>query len=120
MTPIEQFMAEYFRERTKLYRAEIELLKPLRQAYFTPECSFDSRRCSVERSEAERIVSVSQGEGETLVITTGLFRTVPLRYHLRPTGDSWAIHHVAFKCSSCQGDQCVICGGRGWITPSDD
>jgi len=135
MIPIEQFMAEYFRERTRLCHAEIELLAPLRQAYFTTDCTFDSRRGNVEHSQAERILSVSHGDTETLVITTGFFENFLVRYNLRPSGDNWAIHHVDFRCTGCQGtgkarhgstpeaqreQQCVICGGRGWILPNDD
>jgi hypothetical protein len=125
MTTIEQFMTDYFRERTKLYRAELELLAPLRQAYFTPDCRFDSRQGSVERSEAEKIVSTSQEGEEILVIATSrhgrddkLART--LRYHLHQNGESWRIHQVELECPSCHGtgmalsEHCRFCGGKGW------
>lgn len=122
MTPVEQFFAEYFKERTAFYEKEIELLAPLRQRFFAPDCLYDSRRGMVEHSRAERILSVSQSDGETLVVTTGKHRsgTLPLRYHLQPSGDSWRIHHVEFECPGCHGtggdtnDHCVICGGKGW------
>ena len=117
---IDQFMARYFEDRTKLKQAEIEMQLPHRRSYFASDCQWDSRTGVVESSRAERIVGVSQTNDETLVTTTGL-HTFPLRYHLRATGDSWLIHQVQFQCPGCHGrgtayhgGDCLICGGKGW------
>ena len=123
MTSIEQFMAQYFLDRTKIKQAEIELLSPHRQSYFASGCRWDSRQGVLESSRAEKIVSVSQAETVALVTTTGLHNnnTFPLRYHLHPTGDGWVIHDVEFQCPGCHGTGigvhgggCQICGGKGW------
>ena len=121
MQPIEQFFAEYIRERSAFYQTELELLRPIRQRFFSPDCIYDSRQGMVEHSNAERILSVSQADGETLLETTGKHRSekLPLRYHLRPSGDSWRIHQVEMQCP-CRGDggtpsrDCRFCDGKGW------
>ena len=125
MTPIEQFMSEYFRDRTELILAEIERRSPHRQKYFVADCRWDSRKGTVESSQSEQIVSVSEADGETVVVTSDKKQGTiffPLRYHLRPNGASWLIHLVEFQCPSCHGSgigvhgggACVICGGKGW------
>jgi hypothetical protein len=86
MIPIDQFMAQYFEDRTKLKQAEIEMQAPHRRSYFAVGCRWDSRQGVVESSRAEQILGVSQAGDEALVVTTGLHNnnTFPLRYHLRP------------------------------------
>ena len=123
----QEFMAQYFEDRTKLIIAEIERGSPHRQQYFDPDCMWGSRQGTVEISEGETISSMSQDGGETLVVTTGQQHkgiTFPFRYHLRPTGDTWLIHQVEVQCLACHGaaarhcgDQsgaCSFCGGKGW------
>ena len=120
-------MAQYFQDRTHVIVAEIEFRSPHRQAYFAPDCRWDSRRGTVESSEAEKILNVSQDGEETLVDTTGRSHnrvTFPLRYHLRPQGESWLIYQVEAQCPGCQGtgklhgdasgQECHFCGGKGW------
>ena len=125
MTTIEHFMSQYFRDRTELILAEIERRSPHRQKYFAADCRWDSRKGTVESSHSEQVVSVSEADGETLVVTTGQKQDTiffPLRYHLRPDGASWLIHQVEFQCPSCRGSgiavhssgACVICSGKGW------
>ena len=120
MILVEQFFAEYVRERTAFYQTEIELLAPLRQSFFAPDCLYDSRQGMVEHSRAERILSVSLSDGGTLVETTGKHSSekLPLWYHLRPSGDSWRIHQVEMQCR-CRGTgasaDCPFCGGKGWM-----
>ena len=125
MTPIEQFMAQYFRDRTELILAEIERRSPHRQKYFASDCRWDSRKGTIESSQSEQITSVSQADGETLVVTTGKKQDTiffPLRYHLRPNGETWLIYQVEFQCPGCHGTgialqgsgACQICGGKGW------
>jgi hypothetical protein len=127
MTAIEQFMAQYFRDRTQLIVSEIERRSPHRSAYFAQDCRWDSRQGTVESSEAEKILNLLQNGEETLVITTGQSHnriTFPLRYHLRPHGESWLIYQVDLQCPGCQGtgklhgdargQDCHFCGGKGW------
>jgi len=127
MRPVERFLVHYFRERTGLCQAEVERRSAHRQNFFASDCDWDSRQGEVEGSQAETIVSVSNTDDETLVITTGLHshEKFPLRYHLRPKGDSWLIHDVEFQCLHCHGTgrarsgdirsgHCQICGGKGW------
>ena len=121
MKPVEQFFTEYVRERSVFYQAELELLRPIRQRFFSTDCAYDSRQGMVEHSNAERILSVSQADGETLLETTGKHNSekLPLRYHLRPSGDSWRIHQVEMQCpcrsaGGTPSHDCRFCGGKGW------
>ena len=125
MTPT-KFMAQYFQDRTDLIVQEIERRSPHRQKYFGSDCVWDSRRGTVESSQAEKILEVSESDGETLVVTSGTSQdsiAFPLRYHLRPNGESWLIFQVEFRCPGCHGTgksaigdsgSCQFCGGRGW------
>ena len=58
MKSLEQFFAEYVRERSAFYQTKLELLAPIRQMFFSPDCIYDSRQGMVEHSNAERILSV--------------------------------------------------------------
>jgi hypothetical protein len=126
MTPT-KFMAEYFRGRTELILAEIERRSPHRQKYFTSDCRWDSRRGTVESSQAERILDVSEEGDEVLVVTTGSSSNsiaFPLRYHLRRNAESWLIQQVESRCPACHdsgkarhgdaGGPCPFCAGKGW------
>jgi len=121
MKPVEQFFAEYVQERTAFYQTEIELLAPLRQKFFSPDCRYDSRHGMVEHSRAERILRVSESDGETLLETSGKHSSekLPLRYHVRASDDSWRIYQVETQCP-CRGTEaapkadCRFCGGKGW------
>ena len=126
MTPI-KFMGQYFGDRTELIRAEIERRSPHRQTYFAPDCRWDSRRGTVESSQAEKILEVSQTGEDVMVVTTGRSANdiaFPLRYHLHPNGESWLIHKVESRCPGCHGsgkaphgnigDSCPFCEGKGW------
>jgi len=66
MEPVEQFFAEYVRERSAFYQTELELLAPIRKRFFSSNCIYDSRRGMVEHSNAERILSVSQSDVESV------------------------------------------------------
>lgn len=132
MTPIEDFMARYFRERTELIAVEIERRLPYRRKYFTEECSWESRRGAVEASRAEQILAVSQHAEEALVVTSGdtvkipsgeTTKEVPFqrRYRLRPSGETWLIHKVEVMCLACKGTgktpaghTCPLCKGHLW------
>lgn len=126
MTPI-KFMAQYFRDRTELIVMEIERRSPHRQQYFSPECAWDSRKGTIESSQSEKILEVSEAGDEVLVVTSGKSQdsiAFPLRYHLRPNGEDWLIQQVEFRCPGCHGtgktltgeadSSCKFCGGKGW------
>jgi hypothetical protein len=107
MKPVEQFFAEYDQERTAFYQTEIELLAPLaplREGFFSLDCHYDSRQGMVEHSRVEQILSVSRSGEATLLETTGKHSSekIPLRYHLRPSGESWRIHQAETQCP-CRG-----------------
>jgi hypothetical protein len=125
MTPI-KFMAQYFGDRTELIIAEIDRRSPHRQQYFDAACKWDSRRGTVESSQAEKILEVSESGNEVLIVTSGKSHesiAFPQRYHLRPKGEAWLIHQVETQCPGCRGrgkapggdgGDCQFCGGKGW------
>ena len=94
MIPLDQFMREYFRERTETVRTEIARREPFRQKYYAADCHFDSRRESVAQSEVEDVLSITSRDTEAEVITTGFGSARSrwrLRYHLQSVGDRWII-----------------------------
>jgi hypothetical protein len=96
MTPT-KFMAEYFRDRTELILTEIERRSPHRQKYFTSDCRWDSRRGTVESSQAERILDVSEAGDEVLVVKPeGMELT-----GARAQGRSMAMGELACGASIC-------------------
>lgn len=126
MTPI-KFMAQYFRDRTELIIAEIERRSPHRRQYFATNCTWDSRRGTVESSQAEKILEVSEVGDEVLVVTSGTSHNsiaFPQRYHLRANNETWLIHQVEMRCPPCHGtgkspyanadSSCQFCSGKGW------
>lgn len=127
----EEFMREYFHERTERIRCEMVRRNPFRQKFYTSDCYFDSQQGAVEQSEAEQILGVSNSDdGEVLVVTSGLGtgeRRWRVRYHLRPTGDRWLIRAGELECGICRGTGkkkdgkavCPLCNGRGWMWPKD-
>jgi len=120
--PVETFMRTYFRARTANCRKELKLIAPLRKKFYAADCTWDSRRGTIERSESEVIVAVSSSDSEATVITSG-FSSFRLRYHLRPGGQSWLIHCVEFECSVCHGNSeikhCFLCEGKGWLSAEE-
>ena len=104
MIPVEQFFAEYVRERTAFYQTEIELLAPLRQRFFAPECLYDSRQGMVEHSKAERILSVSQSDGEGIL---ELVRPLTLNSPLV----------VVAPSELRQSEPEILASGRAWSGP---
>lgn len=53
-------------------RGEIARREPFRQKFYVGDCHFDSRRRSVEQSEAEEILSVTSSDAGAEVIMSGL------------------------------------------------
>jgi hypothetical protein len=90
---IEQFFSEFFRERTAALQRRLAVHHDFWRRFCHEECHFDSRRGTVEKSEGESIVSVTESESEILVITTG-DTTVRSRYHVKSSRGKLLIHEV--------------------------
>jgi hypothetical protein len=123
----EEFMREYFSERTEKRRAELIQHEPFRRKFYTSDSSFDSRQWAVEQSEKEEVLEVTHADnGEAQVITSGIGigeRRRRQRYHLQPADNKWLIHSGEFECGICHGSgkkkdgttDCPLCKGRGWM-----
>ncbi len=124
MQPIEAFMREFFEARSALLELQVDARAPFRGKFYTPNCLFDSRQGIVKDSRAETVESVQGHLEGVLVVTTKGDRSSRQRYQLRPSGESWLIEAVELWCCRCEGGlalvRCPTCGGRGWITPSDE
>jgi hypothetical protein len=119
---VEQFMRDFFRERTAALKMVLESRRDYRLRYYHSECLSDSRRGVVKTSEAEKIVEVSPSEIGFGVVTTGngLHR---LRYHVKPSSESWSIQEVDTECGHRRifgaSYECAQCGGTGWMSWQD-
>lgn len=121
MQTVDEFMAEYFQARTSQLRSEEINRQPLRKRFFSKDCIWDSREGCVERSEREKVVSISTS-GETTYIITDVPRPRPsLRYHLRQQDGVWQIVEVDSQCLACRDGiklwQGCVCDGTGWMKP---
>jgi len=123
MQSAEEFMREFFHARTVEIKSELDCRRPFRRKFFSDGCRWDSRKGTVERSQAETILSVSKSGDEVRVITREIAPFPKLCYHLRRLGESWLIHHVDIECTLCNGnpgnDECPSCLGKGWLCDED-
>jgi hypothetical protein len=122
MNDVREFMLSYFKERSVIVREEMERRKPLRAAYFTDRCTWDSRRDCISRSEGEAVVDISVADDMAAVITSGGFGIggQKLLYDLRFQSGRWLIENVQFECPCTIGgrsvrERCVSCHGTGWV-----
>ncbi len=119
---VEQFMSDFFRERTSALKKVLEIQQVFRRRFYNDECFWGSGDMGVEKSAAEKIVDVSSSDIGADVISTGstIYRS---RYLLKLSGENWLIHEVDMGCSGCHINDaaagCVICGGTGWLSPKD-
>jgi hypothetical protein len=122
MQSAEDFMREFFRERTADIQKELERRKPFRDRYFTSDCRYDSRVGNVERSQSETIENASQDGVTALVVTRQDSIVGRLRYHLRQADQRWLIEGVNMECTLCKGtnSECVFCHGTGWRESSKE
>jgi hypothetical protein len=51
-TAVEQFIADYFRERTSALRLRLEVHHRFWQRFYDSQCHWDSRRGVIEKSES--------------------------------------------------------------------
>jgi hypothetical protein len=67
----EEFLQDYFRGRTDLYRQASPYFAKHAQRFFAQSYQLSDHEQSIADSEAERIISVRDSEGQTEVVTTG-------------------------------------------------
>jgi len=118
---IEQFINNCFHDRTEALKSRLETHQAFWQRFYHSECLWDSRRGVIEKSQEEKVISISPFDVETLVITSGsIYRD---RYHLKPSGRSWLIHEIDMECALCRGkaasSNCMLCDGSGWRSWKD-
>jgi hypothetical protein len=123
MQSVEQFLYDYFRNRTELLRQSCGGWKSHTQRFFTPAYQPYDRHQAVADSEAESIVSVSSADDSAEVITTGVAGgRWRFRYHLSVVADQWRISIMEMECGICRGSgkakdgksDCRLCKGAGW------
>ena len=119
----EEFIQDYFRDRTSLYRQASPLFAEHTRRFFLPTYIFSDHEQSIADSEAESIVSIRDSDDHAEVITTGFpsghWR---MRYRLAAIGDSWKITAIEMECGICHGSgkakdgksDCKLCKGAGW------
>src|ERR1700722_2763965 len=122
MQTVDEFMNDYFRERTAEIEREIKRKSAFRERYFAEECNWDQNKGQEEVSRSEEIIRVWHSNSKVYVVTrrrTALFPD--LRYHLQEDGGSWLIRCVEIKCGpDCGGPTCNHCNGKGWTGRGDD
>ena len=120
---IEQFMNDFFRERTVSLKMILDIRSSYRRSFYHSECLWDSRRGVVDNSESEKIVSVSSSDIGAAVVTTGSQRNHRSRYRIKSSGESWLIQEVDTECGRCSvlgsTAECAECGGTGWRSWKD-
>jgi hypothetical protein len=116
-------MSDFFRERTTALKRQLEIHRVYWRRFYDDKCDHFSRRGTVERSEAEEVLDVTPMETEMLVITTGDHPNHRSRYHVIPSDESWLIQEADTECLHCRtsgpSDDCVECGGTGWLIWKD-
>jgi hypothetical protein len=101
MTPIELFIAEYFRARIQDEREYQETRKPFRSRYFTETCKFGSHSETLRMLESERILKIEEDSEVAAVITEqqfdfrGTVKKMQHKYSLVRQGGDWRINEVA-------------------------
>jgi hypothetical protein len=119
----EDFIQDYFRGRTDLYRQASPFFASHSQRFFAPTYQLSDHEQSITDSEAERIISVRNLDRQTEVVTTGFTSgDWRMRYLLADVGDSWMITAIEMECGICHGSgrakdgksDCKLCKGIGW------
>jgi hypothetical protein len=112
-----QFMAEYFGERSIFAKKEAEIYHAYREKFYSPDCSWGNREVVAQWSQSETVVSVLPVEKEVHVVTKG-FSVHACRYHLRPTNQTYLILEIDMECLVCRKnglrENCFMCRGTGW------
>lgn len=127
MQPAEDFLHDYFRDRTEMHRSSGLLYESIAARFFAPTYIFFDPKKSVADSEAERILSVQTSGATVEIMTCGWFGGLGdcrFRYRLSATADSWQIACVELECPICHGSEkwnnqpvsCRCCKGKGWCS----
>jgi hypothetical protein len=123
MQTVQEFMSEFFRERTAEIRKELKRRAVSRRKFYSDACLWDSRSDAVERSESERIEHIWESNAEARVVTHERGLLPRLCYHLKKNGERWLIHYVSTECPNCRGKlgitSCFACMGKGWLHHED-
>src|SRR5262245_46802701 len=120
MQRVEEFLQEFFRDRTDLLRRSCGDWESHTQRFFAPAYQPYDRQKTVVDSEAESIISVSSADRSAEVVTTGLAGgRWRFRYHLSAVADKWRIVSMEMECGICHGSgktkdgnsDCKLCEG---------
>lgn len=123
MQPVEDFLRDYFRNRTELLRESYCGWESHTQRFFASDYQPYNREKTVADSDAENILSVSNADGSAEVITTGFSGgRWRFRYRLSRGLDGWRITSMEMECGICHGSgktkdsesDCRLCKGAGW------
>lgn len=123
MQTVEDFLHDYFRNRTDLLRESCAGWESHTQQFFAPVYQPYDRKKTVADSEAESIISVSSADGSVEAITTGFAGgRWRFRYRLSAVNDQWRITSMEMECGICHGSgkakdgksDCRLCKGAGW------
>jgi hypothetical protein len=120
---IEQFMTDYFRDRTLAWKKEAQIYGDYVKRFYSPECDWRRWVVSAQRSENEKILNIVLVPAGAQVITRD-FTPERRRYSLRPAGQSWLICEVDTECRVCilqgRSADCFWCGGTIWGRKKDN
>jgi hypothetical protein len=123
MQPVEEFLREYFRDRTELLCGSCSAWEAHTKRFFAPIYQPYDRQKTIANSEAESIISVSTADGSAEAITTGFAGgRWRFRYCLSAADDKWHITSMEIACGVCHGSgkakdgksDCRLCKGAGW------
>jgi hypothetical protein len=119
----EEFLQDYFQGRTDLYRQASPIFASHAQRFFAPTYQLSDHHQSIAQSEAEKIINVSNSDGQVKIITNGFTSgNWRMRYLLAAAGGSWMITAIELECGICHSSGkakdgksvCKFCKGAGW------
>jgi hypothetical protein len=116
-----QFMEEFFKNRTEVLRKTTAIQSAFRRQFLTSRCQYWHSGI-VKESEEEKILSISEPDGKSEIITTGCGTGGRrLRYSLLKLDGNWCVDEVEWACGICdgtgmrKGHPCRLCEGKGWV-----
>ena len=120
MTPPQEFLEAFLREKAGVYDDANTRLAPILVRYFGEPLS--QRIQGFLLRDRQVVDKVSQSGSSAKVTTRAHFQTGDLRqqFHLTAVGESWKIIRIDRQCFYCRGsgrqgkEVCCKCGGDGW------
>ena len=120
MTPPQEFLEAFLREKAEVYAEANTRLEPLLAKYFGEPLA--QRTQGFLLSDRQVVDEVSQSGSSAKVTTRAHFRTADLRqrFHLAAVGETWKIVRIDRPCFYCRGtgkqgnEVCGKCEGDGW------